>query len=75
MCVLILYSILSEIFLILRRMYTGLQMKYPLTLSEFSEILKFSFEKPSNIKFRENLSTGSRVVACGRTDGRTWQSS
>jgi hypothetical protein len=26
------------------------------------------FEKSSNIKCRENMSYGSRVVACGRTD-------
>jgi len=26
------------------------------------------FEKYSNSKFRENPSSGSRVVACGRTD-------
>jgi len=26
------------------------------------------FEKYSNIKFHENLSNGSQVVACGRTD-------
>jgi len=29
------------------------------------------FEKYSNIKFQENMSSGSRVVPCGRTDGRT----
>jgi len=29
------------------------------------------FEKYSNIKFHENPSSGSRVVLCGRTDGRT----
>jgi hypothetical protein len=28
-------------------------------------------EKYSNIKFIENLSNGSRVVSCGRMDGRT----
>ena len=36
--------------------------------------LKFSwqiFEKYSNIKFHENTFSGSRVVACGWTDGRT----
>jgi len=36
--------------------------------------LKFSlhiFEKYSNINFYENPSSGSRVVPCGRTDGRT----
>jgi hypothetical protein len=34
--------------------------------------LEFSrqiFEKSTNIKFHENPSCGSRVVACGRTDG------
>jgi hypothetical protein len=71
MCALILYSVLSEICIILRRMYTGLYIKYTLALSEFSEILTFSFEKFSNVKFHENLSSGSRVVASGRTDGRT----
>jgi len=29
------------------------------------------FEKYSNIKFHKNLSSGSRVVLCGRTDKRT----
>jgi hypothetical protein len=29
------------------------------------------FKKYSNIRFLWNLSSGSRVVACGRTDGRT----
>jgi hypothetical protein len=29
------------------------------------------FEKYSNIKFRENPSSGRRVVPCGRTDRRT----
>jgi hypothetical protein len=36
--------------------------------------LEFSgqiFEKSSNIKFHENPSSGSRVVPCGQTDGRT----
>jgi len=30
--------------------------------------------KFSNIKFRENPSSGSRVVSCGRTDRHTWRS-
>jgi hypothetical protein len=51
--------------------YIGLHIKYTLTSSEFSEILTFSFEKSSNTKFHENMSIGSRVVARGRTDGRT----
>jgi len=29
------------------------------------------FEKYANIKFNENPSSGSRVVPCGQTDGRT----
>jgi len=29
-------------------------------------------QKYSNIKFHENLSSGSRAVPCGRTDGRTY---
>ena len=36
--------------------------------------LEFSrqiFEKSSDIKFDENPSSGSRVVPCGQTDGRT----
>jgi len=36
--------------------------------------LEFSgqiFEKYSNIRFQENPSSGSRVVPCGLTDGRT----
>ena len=36
--------------------------------------LEFSrqiFVKRWNIEFHENLSTGSRVVPCGRTDGQT----
>ena len=37
-------------------------------------LLRFSwqiFEKYSNITFNENLSSRSRVVRCGQTDGRT----
>jgi hypothetical protein len=36
--------------------------------------LEFSgqtFDKNSNIRFHENLSSGSRVVSSGQTDGRT----
>jgi len=32
------------------------------------------FEKYSNIKFRENPSSGSRVLSCGQTYGQTWRS-
>jgi hypothetical protein len=51
-------------------MSTGLQVKYPLFLSDLNET-KFSrriFEKYSNIKFHENPYSGSRVVQCGQTD-------
>jgi len=35
------------------------------------EISRPIFEKYSKIKFRENPSSGSRVVPCGQTDIRT----
>jgi len=35
------------------------------------EIFRQIFENYSNIKFNENLSTGSPVVPCGRMDGQT----
>ena len=71
---------LSETFLILRKterdiikMYTGLQVKYPLFLSGLMtlEISRQIFEKLYSIKFHENQSSGSRVVPCGRMEGRT----
>ena len=34
------------------------------------EFCRHTFEKYSNIKFHENPSSGSRVVPCGRKDGR-----
>jgi hypothetical protein len=54
-------------------MHIGLHVKYPSFLSYFNETWIFStgFEKSSNIKFQESPSHGSRVVPCGRTDGRT----
>jgi len=50
--------------------YIGLNVKYPLfllivTKLEFSQQI---FEKPSNIKFYENPSSGSGVVPYGRRD-------
>jgi hypothetical protein len=33
------------------------------------EFSRWIFEKSSNIKFHKNLSSGSRVVPYGRTDG------
>ena len=68
---------LSETLLILRRiqrdiMIIALHIMYPLFLSDFDEawIFPTDFQKYSNIKFHENPSNGSRVVPCGRTDGR-----
>jgi hypothetical protein len=54
-------------------MYIGLHVKYPLFLSDFNETCIFQqiFENYSNIKFHENPSSGSQVVPCGQTDGRT----
>jgi len=42
-------------------------------LSDFNaiSILSTVFRKHSNIKFHSNPSSGSRVVPCGKTDGRT----
>jgi hypothetical protein len=68
---------LSETFLFLRRiqwaitsMYIGLQVKYPLHLSHFTEtwIFRQIIEKFSNTKFRENPSSGNRVVPWEYTD-------
>jgi len=61
-------------------MCIGISVKYPLFLSEltkfefsrqiFLNILISSYVKIRPIKLRENPSSGSRVVACGRKDGR-----
>jgi hypothetical protein len=48
--------------------------KVPAILVRFYRNLNFSgqiFEKYWNTKFRDNPSSGSRVVPYGRTDGRT----
>ena len=72
--------ILSETFVILRIIQRDViinEHKFsctvlPLLLADFNETGIFSkyFRKksPQNIKFRENPSSGSRVVPCGRTD-------
>jgi len=54
-------------------MSSGLHVKYPLFLLIVMK-LEFSrqyFEKYSNIKFQENLSSGSWVVPCGQMDRQT----
>ena len=45
--------------------------KVPVILSNFNGILIFStdFRKILNIEFREDPTSGRRVVPCGRTDG------
>jgi len=70
---------LSAIFLILGRIQTDIVIythrsscKEPLFSCQILMKLEFSiqiFEKHSNIKLHENLSSGSRVP-CGRTDGQ-----
>ena len=70
-------QLLSETFLILGRnerdmikKYTGLNVS-PLYSCPVLMKLEFYwqiFDKSSNIKFHENLSSGSRVVLCERTD-------
>jgi hypothetical protein len=53
-------------------MYICRHAKHPLFLSDINKTLIFStyffFEKYSNIKFGENLSSGIRVVLCGQMD-------
>jgi hypothetical protein len=79
-CVLIFSTNLPGKCLILRRiklhmikMYIGIHVKYPLFLSDLIklEFYQHIFENYPNIKFHENLSSGSRVVPCGRTNGQT----
>jgi hypothetical protein len=52
-----------------KKKYIVLHLKYP--FSDFNETCEYSrqiFEKYTNIKLHKNLSSGSLVVACGRTD-------
>ena len=53
--------------------YIGLDVKYPLFLSDFNDTRIFSadFRKYSNIKFHEHSAVCSRDVPCGQKDGRT----
>jgi ABC-type amino acid transport system permease subunit len=57
---------------ILLQMYTSFHRKYPLLLQILIKLEFFRpiFEKYSNIKFNEKLSSGSRDVPRGRTDER-----
>jgi len=76
-------QILSETFLSLRRVQrhivTNLQifMQSTCFYGQIAKKIDFSrqiFEKMFNMKFHEYLSTGRRVIPCGRTEGRTWRS-
>ena len=56
------------------KMYIGLLVKYPLFLSDYNEtwiFLTFFLEKYSSTKFHKIPSSGSQLVPCRRTDGRT----
>ena len=48
--------------------------KCPIFVSDFNQVWIFFFRqiflKVPSIKFRDNPSSGSRTVPCGRTDGR-----
>ena len=54
-------------------MWKRLLVMYPLFLSHCNETLIFStdFRKSLHIKFHQNLSSGSRVVSCGRMGRQT----
>jgi hypothetical protein len=55
-----------------KKKYIGLHVKYRYSVPVLMQIA-FSrqiLEKYSTIKFNENSSSGTRVVPCGRTDGR-----
>ena len=63
------FSYWEEFSEILSYISTGLSVKYNYTrLTKFEVSLQI-FEKTSNTKFHENLSSRSRVVPCGQTDG------
>jgi hypothetical protein len=55
------------------KMFIGLNVKYPILLSDFNETRIFAKDIPKilNIKFHENSLDGSRVVPSGRMDGQT----
>jgi hypothetical protein len=65
------FSLEVELSEIRSKVYIGLRVEHALFLSDCNAIGIFStcFRKIWNIKFRENPSSRSRVVPCGRTDG------
>ena len=46
-------------------------VKYPLFFSNFDTTYIFSTDFRKMIKYHGNMSSGSRVVPCGRADGQT----
>jgi hypothetical protein len=55
-----------------KRIYVSMSnTRYSCQIVVKQEFSRQNFEKYSNIKFHENLFSGSRVYPCGRTDGRT----
>ena len=84
MCVLIFSTAFVSNILILRRNEQDMIKKcllvftystrYPCPILTKLEFSRQIFEKFSNIKFRENSSSESRVVPCGRADEQTWRS-
>jgi hypothetical protein len=52
------------------KMCLALNVKFPIFLSDFNETWIFSTDFRKILKFHENLFSESRVVPCGRTDGR-----
>ena len=78
MCVLIVSTTLSEVFLILRRIQRYIvnsvycsSCKYSLFLSDFNKTFRQIFYKSGNISFHRYPSSRSRVIPCGdRETGR-----
>ena len=79
-CVLIFVALLflCETFLILRRNARGMiitvhrscvRYRYYWQIVMKNDFYRQIFDKHPNIKFHENLSSGDRLVPCGRTDG------
>lgn len=56
-----------------QKLFIGFQVQYPLFFSILKKLTfsRLIFEKWSNIKFHENPSNGSPIVACGLKDGQT----
>ena len=54
-------------------MYIGVHVNYPLYLSDMNEnfLGRFSKNTPTSNFMKSLPSSGSRIVPCGRTDGRT----